>query len=179
MLYSTGNFHLLSAILTRTSGCSTHALPRDWLGTPLNIRIPEWDRDPQGVYLGGNNMLLSPRALLRFGELYRQGGVIDGVRVLPQAWIAASWTPRTQSPFSGDAHGYGWFLRDVGGHMAAYARGFGGQFVIVVPSLEMTVVFMSDTVTRLRVNEYGDALWSLVAEALVLAAERAGAKAPD
>ena len=173
MLYSTGNFHLLSAVLSRASGRDTHALAREWLGEPLNVRIPEWDRDPQGIYFGGNNMLLSPRALLRFGELYRRGGEIDGRRVLPESWIAASWKPRTRSPFSGDAYGYGWFLRDVGGHMAAYARGFGGQFVIVVPSLEMTVVITSDTTTRLRVDGYGDALWSLVSDGLVPAAQRA------
>lgn len=174
MLYSTGNFHLLSAILTRASGRDTRALAIEWLGAPLDIRIPEWDRDPQGIYFGGNNMLLSPRALLRFGELYRLGGEIDGKRVLLESWIAESWTPRTRSPFSGDAYGYGWFLRAVGDHVAAYARGFGGQFVIVVPSLEMTVVVTSDTTTRLRVDGYGDELWSLVADMLVPAAERAG-----
>jgi len=175
MLYSTGNSHLLSAILTRATGRSTHDLARDWLGAPLSIDIPAWDRDPQGIYFGGNNMLLSPRALLRFGEMYRRGGTIDGTRVLSEDWIAASWTPRTRSPFSGDAYGYGWFLRDLGGgRMAAYAHGFGGQFVIVIPSLAMTVVVISGTGTRLRVDGYGDDLWSLVEDGLVPAALAAG-----
>jgi CubicO group peptidase (beta-lactamase class C family) len=65
MLYSTGNSHLLSAILTRATGETTHALANAWLGQPLNIRIPPWDRDPQGIFLGGNNMLLSPAAVKR------------------------------------------------------------------------------------------------------------------
>ena len=73
MLYSTGSYHLLSAALTQASGRSTLALARDWLGEPLGIEIPPWTRDPQGFYLGGNNMMLSPRALLRFGEMYRAG----------------------------------------------------------------------------------------------------------
>ena len=73
MLYSTGSYHLLSAALTQASGRSTLALARDWLGEPLGIDIPPWTRDPQGFYLGGNNMMLSPRALLRFGEMYRAG----------------------------------------------------------------------------------------------------------
>ena len=73
--------------------------------------------------------------------------------------------------FSGDGYGYGWFLRDVGGgHTAAYARGFGGQYVIVVPSLAMTVVVTSDTDTRLRVDGYGDALWSMIENHLIPAA---------
>ena len=171
MLYSTGNTHLLSAILTRASGRSTLALARAWLGTPLGIDIPAWDRDPQGIYLGGNNMAFSPRDLLRFGETYRRGGVFDGERVLSEDWVRTSWTPRTRSPFSGDAYGFGWFLRDAGGgRLAAYARGFGGQFVIVVPSLEMTVVVTSSTGTRLRTDGYGDALWSLVEDGLIPAA---------
>lgn len=56
MLYSTGNTHLLSAILTDASGRSTWQLARDWLGGPLGIDIAQWLRDPQGVYLGGNEM---------------------------------------------------------------------------------------------------------------------------
>ncbi|MGH6914480.1 MAG: serine hydrolase domain-containing protein, partial [Geminicoccales bacterium] len=94
MLYSTGSYHLLSAVLTRASGRSTLALARDWLGEPLGIEIPPWTRDPQGFYLGGNNMALSPQALLRFGEMYRRGGVHEGRRILPASWVEASWTPR-------------------------------------------------------------------------------------
>ena len=70
MLYSTGSSHLLSAVLTRASGRSTHDLAREWLAEPLGIELPPWPRDPQGIYFGGNDMLMSPRALLRFGELY-------------------------------------------------------------------------------------------------------------
>lgn len=173
MLYSTGNSHLLSAILTRATGRSTLALARDWLGRPLGIDVPAWDRDPQGIYLGGNNMALAPRDLLRFGELYRRGGIFDGRRVLPESWIDASWTARTRSPFSGDEYGYGWFLRMVGGYEAAYARGFGGQLVVVVPELGMTVVATSDQTTRTRVDAYGDALWALIADGLVPAARAA------
>ena len=178
MLYSTGSTHLLSAILTRASGRTTLDLAREWLGGPLGIAIPAWDRDPQGIYMGGNNMALSPRALLRFGEMYRRGGAVEGQQVLSREWVENSWLPRTRSPFSGDAYGYGWFLRDIGGgRMAAYARGFGGQFLIVVPSLAMTVVVTSSDDTRLRVDGYGDSLWSLVEDGLVpaaLAADGAG-----
>lgn len=86
MLYSTGSSHLLSAVLTRASGRSTHELARDWLGEPLGIRLPPWPRDPQGIYFGGNDMLMSPHGLLRFGELYRNNGMVEGRRVLPQGW---------------------------------------------------------------------------------------------
>jgi CubicO group peptidase (beta-lactamase class C family) len=58
---------------------------------------------------------MSPRSLLVFGEVYRNDGLAaDGSRVLSQEWIRQSWTPRTNSRYTGDGHGYGWFLRKVG-----------------------------------------------------------------
>lgn len=172
MLYSTGSSHLLSAALTRASGRSTHALAAEWLGEPLNIVIPPWPRDPQGIYFGGNDMLMSPRALARFGELYRLGGVIDGRRVLPARWIAESWTPRARSPWSGSDYGYGWFVEQVGGHPVRFAWGYGGQMLYVVPSLDLTVVMTSDPSPHPREESHVGELHRLLAQFIIPAAER-------
>lgn len=144
MLYSTGNTHVLSALLTETTGRSTWAYARDVLAEPLGIRLPRWPTDPQGIYFGGNEMLLTPRAMVRFGELYRNGGRHEGRQVVPEAWVRTSLTPRTRSPWSGDAYGYGWFLSEAAGHPMFYAWGYGGQFIFVVPELRLTVVTTSD-----------------------------------
>jgi CubicO group peptidase (beta-lactamase class C family) len=169
MQYSTGNTHLLSAMLTRASGRSTHALATEWLARPLHITIPPWPRDRQGVYFGGNDMLISPRALARFGELYRLGGVVDGRRILPAAWIEQSWTPRAVSPWSGGRYGYGWFIGDAGGHPVRFAWGYGGQMVYVVPDLALTVVMTSDP-GGVRDGDHIDALHALLANGIVPAA---------
>lgn len=176
MLYSTGNTHVLSAILTHATGRTTLASARDWLGKPLGITIPAWQRDPQGIYLGGNNMLLSPRALRRFGELYREGGVYRGQRVLAESWIAESWKPRTRSPFSGDEYGLGWFITEVCGHTVYYARGFGGQFVYVSRSLGLTVVITSDPTKNTRVDGYRAELHVLLYDDIVPAVLKADGK---
>jgi CubicO group peptidase (beta-lactamase class C family) len=167
MLYSTGSTHLLSAALSRASKRSTLELARDWLGEPLEIDIAPWTRDPQGIYLGGNEMALSPRALHRFGEMYRQGGSIDGKRVVPENWIGESWAPRTSSPFTGDRYGYGWFIRDMRGHTAYYAWGFGGQMLYVIPSLGLTVTMTSDPTEPSREDNYIGQLHALVSDGLV------------
>ncbi len=114
-------------------------------------------------------MALSPRALLRFGEMYRQGGTVDGRRVVSENWIRESWTPRTSSPFTGDAYGYGWFMRDMHGHRAHYAWGFGGQMLYVVPSLGLTVVITSDSTEPSREDNYIGQLHALVADGIVQA----------
>ncbi len=167
MLYSTGSSHLLSAILTRASGGTTLRLAREWLGEPLGIAIPPWTRDPQGIYFGGNEMALSPRALLRFGEMYRQGGSIDGTRVLPEAWIRASWRPLTSSPFTGHSYGYGWFVAQAGGHAVYYAWGYGGQMLYVLPDLALTVVITSDAGHPSGRDGYVRVLHRLLAEGIV------------
>ena len=173
MLYSTGSYHLLGAALARAAGRDLLALARDWLGTPLDIEIPPWIRDPQGFYLGGNEMALAPLALLRFGEMARQRGLWAEARVLSASWIDESWVPRTRSPFSGDDYGYGWFLRRAGGHGVAYARGYGGQMVYVVPSLGLTVVVTSDPTRPARSRGYVGDLNAMLSEEIIPAAEQA------
>lgn len=173
MLYSTGSYHLLGAALARASGRSLHDLARDWIGRPLGIAMPPWTRDPQGFYMGGNNMALSPLALLRFGELWRRGGVWEGERLLSRAWIEASWTPRTRSIYSGDDYGYGWFLTRLAGHDVAYARGYGGQMLYVVRSLGLTVVVTSDPTRPARSEGHVGDLKTLVAQEIIPSAERA------
>lgn len=169
MLYSTGSTHLLSAMLTEASGRSTWALAQDWLAEPLGVAIPQWELDPQGIYLGGNQMSMSPRAMARFGELYRTGGVVGGEQVLPADWIAQSWQPRTTSPWSGEEYGFGWFLSEAQGHSVRYAWGYGGQMIFVVPDVDLTVVMTSRTDVT-RGSDHVDALRSLLAEQIVPAA---------
>lgn len=165
MLYSTGSTHLLSAILTEATGESTLALARDWLGPIEGFAIAGWERDPQGIYLGGNEMAMSPRSLLAFGEVYRSGGLTaDGERLLPESWIEQSWTRRTNSRFNNDGYGYGWFLRNVEGEDVRYAWGYGGQMLYIVPELDLTVVMTSDASSPSTNTGHREALHDLLGE---------------
>lgn len=142
--YSTGNSHLLSALLTRATGKSTWQFAQEQLARPLGFSLAKWPQDPQGIYFGGNDMLLTPRQMVAFGELYRRGGLAGDTRVLPSSWIAATRVPRGKSPWGSDReYGYGWWIRDFAGEPSYYAWGYGGQFVFVVPSLDMVVVTTS------------------------------------
>lgn len=174
MLYSTGSTHLLSAILSRATGRTTRDLARDWLGPLEGFAISGWERDPQGIYLGGNQMAMSTRSLLAFGELYRRGGLTaDGRRLLSQDWIDRSWQQRTRSRFTGDGYGYGWFLREIGGHDVRYAWGYGGQMLYIVPDLDLTVAMTSEDTASAARNGHRDALHRLMAE-IIAAVEGEG-----
>jgi CubicO group peptidase (beta-lactamase class C family) len=177
MLYSTGSTHLLSAILTRASGRSTRELAREWLGPLENFSIGGWERDPQGYYLGGNQMAMSPRSLLAFGELYRNGGrTPEGQQLVSREWVETSWRQRTNSRYTGDGYGYGWFLRTIGGRDVRYAWGYGGQMLYIVPDLSLTVVMTSAEDNPSARNGHRDDLHALLAEIIgaVEAGEQAG-----
>ncbi len=169
MLYSTGSSHLLSAILTRATGESTLGLARAWLGEPLDIEIPPWDRDPQGIYFGGNNMLLSPEAIFRFGRMINGGGRLDGRRIVASSWIETSWQPRTASRWTGHRYGYGWFMTETAGHRHYYGWGYGGQMLHVVPSLDLVIAITSDPTVRSREEGHMAGLRGLVAAAIAAA----------
>ncbi|MCO4319693.1 beta-lactamase family protein [Phyllobacterium sp. 21LDTY02-6] len=185
MLYSTGNSHILSALLTQETGRSTLAIARDWLGKPLDISIPPWPRDPQGIYFGGNDMLLSPRAMCVFGELFLNGGAASGGggQVIPKGWIEKSWQPRTRSPYTGDAYGLGWFITaGPDGRPIHYAWGYGGQMIYVVPHASLVVAITSDTGAPSARSGYVRQLHGLVSDLILPAATAAlppdGGKSP-
>jgi CubicO group peptidase (beta-lactamase class C family) len=143
MEYSTGNTHLLSAILTKTTRVSTWQFANQALAAPLGFTLARWPQDPQGIYFGGNDMLLTPRQMLAFGELYLARGRVKGKPIVPESWIEKSFVPRDRSYWSDQQYGYGWWIRELGGHRAYYAWGFGGQYIFVVPDLDLVVVTTS------------------------------------
>lgn len=146
MEYSTGSTHLLSAILTRATKKTTWQFAQETLAKPLGFSLAQWLRDPQGVYFGGNEMQMTPAQMLAFGELYRNHGRHNGATILPDAWVEASFVRRTESRNDDRGYGYGWWSRSVGGYDANFAWGYGGQYIFVIPDLDLTVVTTSSAI---------------------------------
>lgn len=144
MLYSTGSTHLLSAILTRATGMDTKSFAQQALTSPLGYSMSYWSRDPQGIYFGGNDMEMTPRQMLRFGELYLNDGLYNDEQVLSADWIETSYRAHARSPRGqGRFYGYGWWLRDLAGMQVPVAWGYGGQLIFVVKELDLVVVATS------------------------------------
>jgi CubicO group peptidase (beta-lactamase class C family) len=144
MVYSTGTSHLLGAALVRAARRPLRELMAEWLFGPLGHPVPDWTRDPQGLHFGGNEMALSPRALLAFGECCRNAGRHAGRQVIPAAFLREAWQPRGRSWFSGQPYGLGWWIGAARGQAVVYAWGYGGQMLYVLPGLGLTVVMTSD-----------------------------------
>jgi CubicO group peptidase (beta-lactamase class C family) len=157
MEYSTGNSHVLSAILTKATGTSTWQFANEALFKPLGSPVPQWPRDPQGIYFGGNDMLMTPRQMVTFGELYLHAGRFNGRQIVPERWVAKScegrareFRPRERTgrriptdfvdPMRDRKYGYSWWVHELGGHDTCFAWGYGGQYIFVLPDLDMVIV---------------------------------------
>ena len=93
-------------------------------------------------YLGGGVRLM-PRDLLKLGVAYLHGGTWNGHRVVSADWVARSTTQRLDSAVGRDGYAWHLFPITVGGRVYREyeANGNGGQFLIVVPELDLAVVF--------------------------------------
>jgi CubicO group peptidase (beta-lactamase class C family) len=176
MEYSTGSTHLLSAILTKATKGSTWAFLQESLGRPLGFTFSRWPRDPQGVYFGGNDMLMTPRQMVAFGQLYLNRGRAGDRQIVPAWWVDASCTPRGRSRFNPDqTYGYGWWMRDFAGRQGCFAWGYGGQYIMVFRDLDLVVVTTSSTAVADERREHRQQIFDLV-ERLILAPVASGGR---
>jgi CubicO group peptidase (beta-lactamase class C family) len=163
MEYSTGSSHLLSAILTKATGSSTHQFAVESLAAPLGFRLARWPRDPQGIYFGGNDMLMSLRQMIAVGELWLNDGRARGAQIVPAAWVETSCRPRTRSRWDPDReYGYGWWSQTIGGYRACFAWGFGGQYILVFRDLGLVVAVTSATAVSDERHAYRQQLFALL-----------------
>jgi CubicO group peptidase (beta-lactamase class C family) len=163
MEYSTGTSHILSAILTKASGKSTHEFAAEALFRPLGLALARWTRDPQGIYFGGNEMLLTPRQMVALGELYLGRGRTGDRQVVSSDWVETSCVPRTRSRWDSDReYGYGWWIQEFDGQPACFAWGFGGQYIMVFRELELVVAITSSTAASDERRGYRRQLFDLL-----------------
>ena len=140
--YSTGNTHVLSAVLTKATGKSTLAYAREKLFEPLGIDGVSWAKDPRGIYVGGNNLAMRPRDMARFGQLYLDRGRWGDEQVVPWQWVDESTQPIART-WRGGGYGYLWWMRPAEERGAYQASGYGGQYIYISPSADLVIVITS------------------------------------
>ena len=90
-------------------------------------------------------MLMRPRDFLKMGQLFLSRGRWRGRQIVSAEWTKTATRAHSSIHAEGD-YGYGWWIRDVsvGGRIfhTYRAAGNGGQMVIVVPELDLVVLFM-------------------------------------
>lgn len=139
--YSTGSSHVVSAVLTEATGRTALDYAREHLAGPLGITIHSWQGSPEGYSFGGNSVRMTPRDLARLGQLYLQEGRWNGRQVVPADWVRRSTRRHAEGwPHRYGAYGYLWWLPPNDPWESFAAVGYGGQFLYVVPELDMLLV---------------------------------------
>ncbi len=142
--YNTGLTHLMSAIISETTGQSTCEFAHENLFYPLGITVEHWGRDPQGYYSGGYNVYMTPREMAKFGLLALQGGRIPGGQLVSGSWIRESVKTHYR-PYDDYGYGYNWWIMRAGGHVIPFAWGWGGQMIYIIPKMRSVVVITRGT----------------------------------
>jgi CubicO group peptidase (beta-lactamase class C family) len=172
MEYSTGSTHLLSAVLTKATGKSTWQFAQEVLARPLGFSLGQWMRDPQGIYFGGNEMVMTPMQMLAFGELYRNMGRSGSTQIVPEDWVRESFRPRTRSRFNDQRYGYGWWSREFAGYDTFFAWGYGGQYIFIVPELDAVVVTTASPAVSEERRSHRRSIFDLLEQAILPAIAR-------
>lgn len=167
MVYSTGTSHLLSVIITKASGMSTKAFAEKYLFGPLDITVGGWDRDPQGYYMGGNNLALKPSDMLKIGQMLIDEGVWKGEQIIPMDWIVDSFKTYTYSNYNPYGYGYQWWNKRTGKYTTLFAWGHGGQYIMMIPELDAVVVMTSSVTDESRRRTYKRPVFVLLEDHII------------
>jgi CubicO group peptidase (beta-lactamase class C family) len=141
--YDNGLPYLMSLIIQKTTGLTLREYAQQRLFEPLGITNFDWSTDPQGHTPGNTGLLLRPRDMAKVGYLYLQHGRWNGSQLVPEQWVTASTTKHIETKglmnaAEDDGYGYWWWMDAFGGYSA---HGFGGQYIFVLPKLDMVIVF--------------------------------------
>lgn len=147
-VYNSGVTMLLGEILEQLTGQKIADYAEAELFRPLGIDAHYWKLTPKGLADVEGGLYLAPADVAKIAALYMNGGEWSGRRIVPASWIAESLVPATRSTepdsevFRKAGYGYQWWVySDYLGQPAFGGSGYGGQYPVAVPGLDLVVVF--------------------------------------
>jgi len=152
--YSGCNTILLGEIIRNDTQMELDMFAKEYLFKPLGIDSSIWGlRYKNGVIEAGGGLEIKPGDLVKIGALCLNKGSFKGRQIIAEKWIEKCSTPFSNNTnifipghFSG-SHGYAysWWLKSYKKAGKEYnmlhAVGWGGQDLIIIPELNMVVVF--------------------------------------
>ena len=153
--YNGGGIVILGEILKNATGMNMDEFAKKYLFEPLGIDSASWWSYPNGRLETASSLSLTPRDMLKFGVLYLNNGNWNGEQIISSEWVEKSSTVYKNNvainlPIEDSGindYGYTWWISELdhnGKKIKMYrANGWGGQTIMVIPELEMVVVFTS------------------------------------
>jgi CubicO group peptidase (beta-lactamase class C family) len=180
--YSSAGAHLLSAIITRSTGKSAREFAGERLFKPIGMKvIPDhemksfgfedlfgknvkgWVKDPNDNSTGGWGLTLTPRDMARFGFLYLNRGVWDNKQVISRDWVDESTSSHSETWINESIakYGYLWWLCEEDSSLAYLALGDGGNVICCIPEKDIVVAIASEFIMNPRDR------WTLIKECII------------
>jgi CubicO group peptidase (beta-lactamase class C family) len=122
---------------------NTLAFAKQYLFTPLGIGDRNWQVDKQGYHNGGAGLKITPHDMVKIGQLILNRGEYNGKRIISQQWIDETISSKISTNNSmafGPNYGFCWWTGSNQKGNYVFANGWGGQFIVVVPSMKLVVV---------------------------------------
>jgi len=139
--YCNANCHLLSAILSKTTGTNALGFARRELFEPLGIRDVAWPTDPHGHNYGWGDLQLHPRDMARLGQLFLQRGRWGDRQLISERWLGEATRIRVEQTGGNDRYGYFWWIPGEKYPGVFEAVGRGGQRITIWPAKQLVIVF--------------------------------------
>lgn len=139
-VYNSGGSMLLSGIIRNATGRFIDDYAREHLFAPIGIKDFHWKKTPTGHPDTEGGLYLSAEDLARIGYLYLRDGMWNGRRVLPEGWVTRATARRVTAAAPGWHYGYQWWIMAREDVDVWAGRGFGGQFLIIIPSRDIVAV---------------------------------------
>jgi CubicO group peptidase (beta-lactamase class C family) len=162
--YCTAGVQLLGEVVERATGERFTDYAERRILNPLGVTELAWPRNGVGQAHMGGGLRLTTRALGAVGELQRRRGAQDGRQILPRTWVEASATAKASIPNTDDwDYGYLWWLLpyevDGAAYRAETMTGNGGNRVMVLPELGVTLVYTSTDYNTQGMHERAEAFF--------------------
>lgn len=153
---------ILSGILERAAGQSVFEFAKEYLFAPLGITVEKtitfhskeeqmafykatdiscWVAGPTGVNTAGWGLTLSPMDMAKIGQLFLNGGMWNGNRIVSEKWVSDSTSEQSRWKQRDLPYGYLWWIDEQDNGYAA--MGDGGNIIYVSPDKNMVVASTS------------------------------------
>ena len=105
----------------------------------------EWLASSNWVDYVLNRFALNVYDMAKFGQLYLNNRVWEGEQIISSEWVEQSTRMQFDRSSGSADYGYQWWVRTFGeqNYPAYFAQGHYGQYIFVVPDLDLVVVFTS------------------------------------
>ncbi|MFT4417269.1 serine hydrolase domain-containing protein [Fredinandcohnia humi] len=151
MNYNSGCTHILSAILQQVTNMRTEEFASKYLFTPLGIKEYRWYLDKKNINKGADGLVLKPEDMQKVGQLILNKGCYNNKRIVSEEWILQSASPYLKTYDYIGYYGMHWWVNRLNeekdfteDNLFYFALGFGGQYIIIIPTQELVITVTSD-----------------------------------